>query len=213
VNAARLCTVAALAVALTACNGSSKPGTAIVDASHPPAPVANGQQAAPPDLAAPLLTPADLGPTWSAVEAPAIGLRTPPAIDVGPAPVYEVRSNLQTQHWNGTAWVPDQNLQELATSYGTPAKASHELSLQILQGRGDCGQCPLAYSPEKVSGIKVWRFDSKKAAGSGQALFTIGPLFIRLTISAPTSTEAGIVSADDAIRLAVTRAKAEPEPQ
>jgi hypothetical protein len=207
--------IAALSAALTGCGGSSGPkgGSTAVDANHPPAPVPNGQQAAPADLAAPLLTPADLGTTWSAVETPATSVRTPPPIDVGPAPVYEVHTNLQAQHWNGSAWVSDQNILETATSYGTPAKGSRELSLQILQGRGDCDGCGLAYHPERVAGVRVWRFDNEKVAGSGQALFAIGPLFFRLTIGAPAGPQPDVVSATDAIRLAVKRAKAEPEPQ
>jgi len=160
-----------------------------------------------------MLTPADLGTTWSAVEAPPISTRTPPPLAVGPTAVYEVRANLQTQHWTGSTWMQDQNILEIATSYGTPAKASKELYLQALQGRGDCGQCALSYHPVKIAGTKVWQFTSKETTGSSQTLLAVGPLFVRITITTPAPTESGVVSAEEATRVALQRLKAEPEPQ
>jgi hypothetical protein len=149
------------------------------------------------------LRPGDLGSTWRAVETPAAGIRTPPPFAVGPAPAYEIHTNLETAHWTGSTWTTDQTVQETATNYGTPGKASQELSLQVLQGRGK-------YKSFRVSGLSVWRLDSHQPGTNVFALFAVGQDYVRLTVSVPTSGATGVVSTATVLRRAIQRLRTQP---
>lgn len=194
------------AALLTGCSGSSSPPSLgpAGDASHPPPAVATGQQAAPTDLAAPLLTAADLGPTWRAGEVPPVGYSTPPPFDVGPPAIYQLRTDLQTEHWTGSAWSIDQFVEELATSYGTAAKADQIVILQVAQAKG-------LYRSAKVHGVTVWTYTSPKANSDRLVWLAVGPLAVKLTIGAPGSAATGVPAAR-VVRLAVERLKSHPEP-
>jgi hypothetical protein len=196
------------AIAVTGCSGSSAPSspTAVVDASHPPAPLANGQQAAPAKLVAPLLTPADLGPTWRVAETPPVTYGTPPPFAVGPAAAYQLHAHLQTEHWSGSTWTTDQYVEELATSYGTAHNAKQAVDLQVAQAKG-------GYQSANVRGVTVWTYTSTKAHTDRLIWLAVGPLAVQLTVRAATSGAPGVLTVDRVIRVAVKRLQAHPLPQ
>jgi hypothetical protein len=195
------------AVAVVGCSGTAdSPETSttpVVDASHPPAPLPNGQSPAPAGLATPLLTPGDLGPTWRVAETPPVTYGTPQPFAVGPPAVYQLHAHLQTEHWTGSAWLTDQYVEELAQSYGTASNASQTVILQVAQGKG-------AYHPKRISGVKVWIYASTQASAARLAWLAVGPLAVKLTIGPPAAGAPGVVPVDRMIRIAVDRLKAHP---
>lgn len=191
------------ALALAACSGSSSPSQTTVDASHPPAPIQNGQQAAPANLCAALLTPADLGSSWRAAEDPPTTYGTPPPFAVGPPAVYRITTSLQTEHWTGSAWTTDQTVEELATSYGSAANADRAVQLELAQGRG-------GYRSARIHGITVFTYESKDPTANRQIWFAFGPLAVKLTVGMPPSGAPGAVSEATAVGRAIQRLQAHP---
>ncbi|HEX3707244.1 MAG TPA: hypothetical protein VHV76_11500 [Mycobacteriales bacterium] len=190
--AKQLSLVVVLASCVAACGGSSAGPTET--AAHRP-PLMQVGAPAPVAFAAPLLRPADLGPTWRYRTTPAVETKpesTPPPGQTITGETGRVQAILWASHWNGERWQVDADIIEYAVTF-----ASHADGRRFVQ--------PNAH-PTNVAGHQVWTLSKNGQGGPDGVMFEHGTTVIQMIIGHGANPAPSTLSTPDILRAAVHRA-------